>query len=393
MKVCISGAGVAGPTLAYWLDRAGHTPVLVETAPTLRDGGYMIDFWGVGYTVAERMGLLPQICAAGYDLDEVRYINADGRTAGSISARSMSRELGGRFTSLPRGELASIIHGAIRDRVETRFGVTVEAMQPAAAGIDVRLSDGSAESFDLVVGADGLHSRVRVLAFGPQAQFERDLGYFVAAFEADGYRPRDELAYVSLGLPGRQLSRFAERDDRTMFLLVFAAERLEGTVPEGLAARKALLARVFEGSGWEWPQISAALEAAPEVYFDRVSQIVADRWSSGRSVLIGDAAACVSLVAGEGTGLAMTEAYVLAGELASNAEPLEALICYEARLRRFVDGKQKAARAFANSFTPKTAFGVWFRNQAVRMLALPGASNLLLGPQLKDDFELPDYGL
>jgi 2-polyprenyl-6-methoxyphenol hydroxylase-like FAD-dependent oxidoreductase len=233
---------------------------------------------------------------------------------------------------------------------------------------------------------------VRRLAFGPQAGFERSLGYHVAAFEAEGYRPRDELVYVSHAEPGRQIARFAERDHRTMFLYIFAEEHLSGPEPTDTAARAALR-RVFAGVGWECPRILDAMDQAPELYFDRVSQIVVDRWSSGRFALVGDAAACVSLLAGEGTGLAMVEAYVLAGELkAAGGDHAEAFRRYEQRLRPFIEGKQKSARKFASSFAPRSAFGIWFRNQVTHLMGLPFVANAAVGSGLRDDFELPEYG-
>lgn len=390
MRIAISGAGVAGPTLAWWLLRGGHEPTLIEASASLRTAGYMIDFWGVGYTVAERMGVLPKVRQAGYDLQEVLYVNGRGRKAASISARTMSRELGDRFTSLPRGELARVLFDLTKGRVETLFGVTIQGFVESDRRVRLTLSDGSQRDFDLLIGADGLHSNVRALAFGPEVQFEKPLGYYVAAFEAEGYRPRTDLAYVSYGLPGRQISRFAMHGDRTMFLLVFTAERLEGPEPRTLDERKRRLIDVFDGAGWEWPSIEARLFKATEVYFDRVSQITLPAWSKGRVALVGDAAACVSLVAGEGTGLGMTEAYVLAGELAGSVDHTEAFARYEARLRRFIDGKQKSARSFARSFTPRTAFGLLVRNSVVNLMALPGLPGLFVGAQMRDDFELPD---
>lgn len=393
MKVAISGAGVAGPTLAYWLMRHGHSPTLIEAAPTLRAGGYMIDFWGVGYDVAERMDILPAVRAAGYHMQEARFVDGRGRTAGSISAKTMARELGDRLTSLPRGDLAAVIHRAVEGRAETLFGTAIASIQEHPGGVALKFDDGSERDFDLVIGADGLHSNVRALVFGPQAQFERHIGYYVAAFETDGYRPRDELAYVSHGYPGRQISRFSLRGDRTMFLLVFAAEHLAGPEPRSIQERKATLVRVFADARWEWPSIVASLHAADDIYFDRVSQISMGSWTKGRVALVGDAAACVSLLAAEGTGLGMTEAYVLAGELAlADGDHGRAFAAYERRLRSFVEGKQKSARAFASSFTPRTALGVWLRNQATRLMAIPGVPGLLIGAQMRDDFKLPDYG-
>ncbi|HEX5265114.1 MAG TPA: FAD-binding domain [Phenylobacterium sp.] len=391
LKIAISGIGVAGPTLAYWLLRGGQAPTLIESAPRLRTAGYMIDFWGVGYDVAERMGALPAIRSAGYDLQEVRYVDGRGRCAGRITAGTMRRELGDRFTSLARGDLAALLYATVEGRAPARFDTSIVRMAEGADGIRVALSDGTAETFDVVVAADGLHSNVRRLTFGPEQQFENHIGYYVAAFECDGYRPRDELAYVSYGSPGRQISRFAKHGDRTMFLFVFAAEHLGGFEPTGLASRKTALLKAFEDAEWEWPAVRAALIAAEDVYFDRVSQIGMLKWSKGRVVAVGDAAACISLVGGEGTGLAMAEAYVLAGELCAADDHVRAFAAYEERLRAFVDAKQDSARGFATSFTPRTAFGVWARNQATKLMAIPGVAGLLVGAQMRDDLDLPDY--
>ena len=156
---------------------------------------------------------------------------------------------------MPRSELAAQIYRSIEGRCEALFGDTVTALAEHEDRVDLTLAKNGSRTFDLVIGADGQHSTVRRLAFGPEARFERDIGYCVAAFEADGYTPRDELAYVSHAKPGRQLARFAERDGRTLFLFVFTAERL-GAGPRQLDRGRESLHRVFGDFGWEAPKFS-----------------------------------------------------------------------------------------------------------------------------------------
>ena len=394
MKIAISGAGIGGAALAYWLLRAGHEPTLIEKAPHPRGGGYMIDFWGLGYTIAERMGILPAVRSAGYSVREVRFVDGKGRRSGGFSADVFHDALNNRFISLPRGRLAMEVFRSIEGRVETIFDESIATLSECRDGVDVVFGHGLPRRFDLVVGADGLHSTVRKLVFGPESRFERDVGYRVAAFEVDGYRPRDELVYVSHTEPGRQISRFAERHERTLFLFVFAAEHMPGPEPHDGMERRATLRGVFGGMGWETPHILAAMEHVEDIYFDRVSQIEMPAWSKGRVALLGDAAACVSLLAGEGCDLALTEAYVMAGELArARGDHVQAFAAYEERLRSMIASRQASARKFAGAFAPRTAVGVWFRNQVTRLMNIPPLAELFLGRDLRDRMELPDYGI
>ncbi len=394
MRIAINGAGVAGTTLAYWLQGSGHQPTLIERAPHWRAGGYIIDFWGVGYQVAQCMGLESALRAVGYQIQEVRLVDGRGHTVSNFPADVFRRIAQGRYISLPRSDLAAAIFHTIEHCVETIFDESITAIEELDHGVHVTFTRGAAREFDLVIGADGLHSAVRKLVFGPESQFEKQLGYHVAAFEIAGYQPRDELVYVSYTTPGRQAARFSLRDDRTLILFVFADACMIGPEPHGLEECKALLHGVFGDAGWECPQILAAMDDVAEIYFDSVSQIRMERWSKGRVVLVGDAAACVSLLAGEGTGLAMTEAYVLVGELhRANGDYQDAFRRYEQGLRPFIEGKQVAAEKFAASFVPKTWFSIWKRNQMFRLLAFPPLANLFLGRSFRDDFVLPDYEL
>ncbi len=390
MRFVINGAGIAGPTLAYWLRRCGHDVLLVEEAPALRTGGYVIDFWGVGYDVAERMGLLPRIHELGYGVREVRFVDQRGRRTGGFSTDVFSRMTNGRFTSLRRSDLSTAIYGALDEGVETVFGDSIAALDEEHEVVHVRFERASSREADFVIGADGLHSRVRQIAFGPQCSFEASLGYHVAAFEVDGYLPRDELVYVSHAVPGRQISRFAMRDDKTMFLFVFRDEYLTGPAAWHERDRKQVLTQVFADVGWECPQVLAAMSDVGDIYFDRVSQIRMSRWAKGRIALVGDAAACVSLLAGEGTGLAMAEAYVLAAMLhTGGGNHHQAFKRYQDSLMPFLGRKQESAAKFASSFVPKTRAGIVFRDAVTRLLRIPFMANYFIGRDLRDDLRLP----
>src|SRR6516162_1594068 len=231
MRIIINGAGIAGPTLAYWLRQASHEVLLVEAAPQLRRGGFVNDFWGVGYDVAEKMGLLPRIRDLGYQVREVRFVDRHGRKRGGFSSEVFRRLLNGRFTTLRRSDLAVTIYGALEGTVETIFGDSVASIEETGHRVRVRFDHASPREADLVVGADGLHSRVRRLVFGPDAGVEVSLGYHVAAFEVEGYRPRDELVYLGCGVPGRQIYRFSMREDKTLFLFVFRDQYLPAENP------------------------------------------------------------------------------------------------------------------------------------------------------------------
>lgn len=394
MKIAISGAGIAGPTLAYWLSRTGHEPVLIEAAPRLRTGGYVIDFWGAGYAIADRMGLAPALRRAGYAIEEVRLIDRSGRRTGGFGVGPFRQVFDGRYTSVPRGELAKLIYEAIDGDVETIFNDRIAAIDQRDDGVQVTFGRGRHREFDLVIGADGIHSSVRGAVFGPDVAFTKNLGYWVAAFETEGYRPRDELVYLAYAQPGRMVARFALRNDRTMFLFVFSDDQVApadlGDTREG----KTVLRQVFGADGWECPQILAQLDRAGDLYFDQVSQIGMDCWSKGRVALIGDAACCVSLLAGEGTGLAMLQAYVLAGELdKAGGDHREAFRRYEQRLRPLVEGKQKSARAFAAALAPKTSLGLWTRNRVSRLLNVPALAQWAIRREFSDGIELPTYAM
>jgi len=284
-----------------------------------------------------------------------------------------------------------LIYEALEGSVETIFDDQIIAIDEQTDGAQATLKSGRTLAVDAVVGADGLHSAVRALQFGPENDHELFLGYAVAAFEVTGYRPRDEDVYVIHPTPGHQMARFALRDDRTQFLLVFRGSPDAADTHLSGEQIRALVRDEFKDAGWEAEKILAAMDRVSDVYFDRMSQIRLPRWHTDRTVLLGDAAAAVSLLAGEGTGLAMTEAYMLADEPnRCNGDPRSAFQAYDHRLRPFIEGKQRSAAKFAARFVPSTRLGVWARNQATALMRIDAFAKLFLGSSLRDDFELPD---
>ena len=347
----------------------------------------MIDFWGVGYQAAQRMGIEEQVRAAGYEIQCVRSVGSRGEVKADLRVEVFRRIIGDDFTSLPRGDLAAAVYRTIEGDVETLFSRSIAALDEHDDGVRVTFDNAESREFDLIIGADGLHSNARSLVFGPESRFEHYLGCKVAACVVEGYRPRDELVYVTYNQPGRQVARVALRGDRTMFLFVFRSGRT------GTNSVHDELRRQFGSAGWECPAILDAVDRAEDIYFDVVSQIRMDRWSRGRVLLIGDAAGCISLLGGEGTGLAMTEAYVLAGELnRADGDYHRAFDEYERRLHPFVQSKQTSAARFVGFFTARTRRGLWFRNVAMRAMNFAPLTALFAG-EVRDDFDLPDYGI
>ena len=338
------------------------------------------------------MGLLEQVRAAGYEIKEVRLVDGRGRRVGGFDAAVFRAATRGRFTSLRRGELSAILYGSIEQRAELVFGDSITALDDDGNGVLVHLEHGGTRRFDLVVGADGLHSTVRRLVFGAESQFEKFLGYTVAAFSVSGYLPRDENVYVSHATPGKTISRFSMREDRTMFLLVATepeADRVSVSDPD---AQRTYLREHFSNVGWEARQILAALARCDDLYFDRVSQVRLQRWSRGRVALVGDAAFAPSLLAGQGSALAIIAAYVLAGELARANSVAAAFQRYEWVLQDFLEKKQDAALRFAQSFVPATRLAIRIRNLVSKGLAVPLVARLAMGSSLLDRLQLPDYG-
>jgi len=390
-KILISGAGIAGPTLAYWLLQHGFEPVIVEHAPALRSGGYVIDFWGLGFDVAEKMGLLPNLQRTGYKVREVRMVDDSGKIVGGFGMDAMQNMMGDRYLSLLRSDLACALYGSLGNNVRTLFGDSITAIEQDAEGVNVSFANNPPERFDLVIGADGLHSTVRKLAFGPNERYENYLGYYAAAFSTQHYQPRDMDVYVIYSVPDRQVSRFTARDDRSVFFFAFRSDQKLHVDPHDMESQKNIIKAAYRRDKWECEAIMNALERTDDLYLDVVSQVRMDSWRHGRVALLGDACGAPSLLAGQGSALAMTAAYVLAGELKHADNHATAFANYESRLHPFITRKQKAAQRFARSFVPRSEFSMFIRNHVTRWMSHPFVLRLFMGTLMTDQLSLPQY--
>jgi 2-polyprenyl-6-methoxyphenol hydroxylase-like FAD-dependent oxidoreductase len=364
MKVLISGASIAGPTLAYWLVRHGHTPTIVELGPRPRASGYPIDVRGPAIEVAERMGVLDRVRALSVDTERVDFVH-DGRSA-SLAMRSLRRAAGVRDLELLRGDLVTTLYDATKNDVEYRFGDSVRSSTQDVDGVSVEFEHGRAERFDVVVGADGSHSQVRRLAFGPEERFRKYLGLYVGGAGVDTrFGVADRC--VLYNAPGRAAGVYRFGDTASAIFLFRRTEELTYDY-RSADEHKRLLAAEFPGMGGQVDELLADAVAADDFYFDSVSQIRMPSWSTGRVTLVGDAGYGPALLSGSGTTLAMVGAYVLAGELAAGP-PEQALARYESAHRPLVTRAQRSAGGGGQVLVPATAGGIRLRDLLARLTA------------------------
>jgi 2-polyprenyl-6-methoxyphenol hydroxylase-like FAD-dependent oxidoreductase len=309
-NILISGASVAGPALAFWLHRFGFQPTVVERAPSVRPGGYAVDFRGSSLCVLERMGLLPEVERKQTHIGAITIVDRNSKKIASMPDGFTSGEL-----EILRGDLAAIFYQATRQTTEYIFDDSIAAVEQSDAGVEVVFQHGERRRFDLLAGADGLHSKVRSIVFGEEASFVHHLGYNVSIFTIPNYLQLDH-AGLYYGTLGKKVGIFSGGDSREANASFFFASEPLPQARRDSAQQRAILREQFQQEGWEAPRLLELMESAPDFYFDSVSQVKMARWSSGRCVLLGDAAHCAAPLSGMGTGRAVVGAYILAGELA-----------------------------------------------------------------------------
>ncbi|MFJ8863883.1 FAD-dependent monooxygenase [Streptomyces sp. NPDC102451] len=365
-RVLISGASIAGPALAYWLDRYGFEVTVVEKAAAVRGGGYAIDIRGTAREVVDRMGLLPRLTEAHVDSQRITFIDAVGETVGSVRPEQFTGGEAGLDLEVRRGDLADALHTPVRERVEFLFNDSIATLDDAGDAVHIVFDSGIRRTFDLVIGADGLHSNTRRLVFGPEEPFHHYLGHVFAGFTLP-----NEFGFaheaVMWNEPGRGAVLYAhEPSDRVHGFLTFASDIPPFDAFRDPRAQRDLVAAHFPEQAWHVPRLVEGMREADDLFCDIVSQIHMPRWSHGRVVLAGDAAHATSFLSGQGSSVSLVGAYVLAGELATHADHAEAFAAYEHRIRPFAELNQALATTGGAVVTPRTREELDARNALVR---------------------------
>ncbi|MET8846908.1 FAD-dependent monooxygenase [Amycolatopsis sp. NPDC004625] len=373
-SVLISGASIAGPALAFWLRQAGFSVTVVEKAPQLRAGGYPIDIRGTAIDAVRRMGILPRLRDLHISTRRLTFLDVDGSEVASLDPNVVIRGADGEDLEIRRGDLIHALYDLVRDDADVRFGDTVETLMQHEDGVDVTFRSGRRETYDLVFGADGLHSNTRGLVLGDEAQFHHYLGYSFAGFTLpnDFGLVREGVTWTT---PGKGAALYAVLGSEVVHgFLVFTRPEPPIEAFRNPEAQRDLVARTFAGDGWEIPGMVEAMREADDLFFDVVSQIHLPRWSSGRVALVGDAAYAPSFLTGQGTSLALVGAYALGHALATIPDHEAAFAAYENRVRDFVERNQAMVGEGQATLFPATAEALEARNAALRQLSLAPAS-------------------
>jgi 2-polyprenyl-6-methoxyphenol hydroxylase-like FAD-dependent oxidoreductase len=395
-SVLISGAGIAGPALAFWLNKSGYRVTVVELAEGIRPGGQTVDLRGAGGDVVERMGLIEHMRERSLDQDGVAWIKADGSRRADMPVTAFNGNGLVSKLEILRGDLVDVLYQATKDQTDYRFNTRIEDLSQNEDAVRATLSDGTKLSVDLVVGADGPHSAVRRLVFGPEEQFVKPLGGYNAWFTAPDTVGLDGW-YLMYQAPGLNASMRPSHDPALCKAgLAFRSESVAYD-RRNLDEQRALLTKHFAGAGWQSDALLAAAAEADDFYFDAFVQVQMPTISEGRVTLAGDAGYCASPLSGMGTSLALVGAYVLAGELGT-ADSLDAqhikaaLQRYEAVMRPYINRCQDLPNGI-DGYLPKSASDIAVTAQVMKWMQRWPFRSVAERKWFTtaDAIELPDY--
>ena len=348
---------------------------MVERAPAPRDGGQAVDVRGAAIEVAGRTGIVDELRRARTGTRGMSYVSSTGKRLASLNAAF--GVIDAADVEIIRGDLARILHQATSD-VEYIFGDSITGICEHADTVEVTFERAPARAFDLVVGADGLHSNVRSLAFGPESPFIRHLGLYLAIFTTPNDLGLDHWQLIH-AVPGKSVTITSARENTEARAIFFFASPPLNYDHHNTRQQQDILASAFSTEQWEVPHLLKAMRHAPDFYFDSASQVRMDNWSAGRVTLLGDAGYCPSPLSGQGTSLALVGAYVLAGELqAAAGDHRAAFARYQQQMSGFVQQNQQIALGNAKRFTPGTRTRIWLQNQTIKALPYLPWKNLVL---------------
>jgi 2-polyprenyl-6-methoxyphenol hydroxylase-like FAD-dependent oxidoreductase len=365
-RILISGAGIAGLTLAIELKRNGLEPVVIDRQPAPRAYGHLLEFFGTGWDIATRLKVIEPLRAIKYPVETLAFVGDDGGSWFEVPFKRIRAAFGDKYAYLRRNDILRVLGERAGELgIDIRYGTGIHALIDRGDGVHTTFVGGAVEDFDLVVGTDGARSRVRMLAFGPDRRFVKPLGLHMAAFST----PQN-------GFPLNGACKFYEELDRTALLCPLDDKNMDGIyvfrqpeldAPENLTS----LRQHYEDAGWITSDVLRSVSADARVSIGAAVQIVMPEWHRGRFVLVGDACGALGLQAGPGVQMAMAGAYVLARELVRHADHRDAFAAYQAAIKPSVDRKQKKAQLFADLYVPKPQSRSWLRRLATKAMFSP----------------------
>ncbi|MEO3863311.1 FAD-dependent monooxygenase [Acrocarpospora sp. B8E8] len=398
-RVLISGASIAGPATAYWLNRYGFEVTVVERSAVVRHGGYQIDIRGTAIDVVKRMGIYPELSAARVKARTMTFVDKSGKKVASLNTDDYVSQVNPDDIEMARGDLTSVLYAHTKDDVEYVFNDSIESLDMRADGVEVTFTRGAPRTFDVVIGADGIHSNTRRLVFGPEEQFSLHLGYAVAIFELPS-KPAYDLPPTVYNVPGRVAGFGTQVPGGPAQAFLAFAQQDHGSVREAdFEGQCAMIARAYADDGWKIPEILKALPSTEDLYFDNVGQIRMDEWTRGRVALVGDSCFAPAFLSGQGTSMALIGSYVLATELANERDHKTAFAEYERQCRDFMVKSQNLALHSRSTILPRTKKALRKRNRTLRLLpilkrlglggilgrATREASNAFILPELRSE--------
>jgi len=381
LNVLISGAGIAGCTLAYWLCHSGHSVTVIERSRGLRSSGSPVDVRGPAVDVTGRMNVLAELQDVRIRLRGMTFVDAAGGKVARVDIESLRSSMVPKDIEVARADLVRILHAASANDADYVFGDSIRTLSQDDVGVDVTFEKSPPRRFDLVVGADGLHSIVRRLAFGPDSAFLAHAGLYAATVPLVPSAVSDDEMFL-LNVPGKMVALHPRASTPLAYFVFWHPE-----IPEfdytNLDQHKLILEKNFTGLGWRVPEFLAAVRAACDLYFDSVARVRVPDWGRGRIVLLGDAASCVSLF-GDGSTLAIAGAYELSKALEeSPSDPGAAFTRYQAAHGKRVAAKQKALGLMAARLVPKTSTGIWLSTRIFWKAVAGVAAGVRLGRKLR----------